>query len=158
MKTAPLLLLLLTGCSAGWWTGKTTMRTELEISPVWKSINFVDTKDNDITIRGLDFDMEAKRCTIEELTLVNRASDAIAAEVARIQAIGEAQLTQAVYVKELTTGLQAVIEALAAAAVQLGFEFNPPQLPTPDLLDALTAKIGGAAAALPPLQPGDPGD
>jgi hypothetical protein len=96
-RTLSLLLLVpLLGCSAEYWTGRTTMRTELR-APGWK---FVDTKDNDISIAKASYDPN-NGGVLEGLTIRNNASDPITAEIERIRAIGEVQRIQVEYFAQI---------------------------------------------------------
>ncbi len=106
------LALMLSGCSAEYWTGKTTMRTELS-GPGW---HFIDTKDNDIELDDASFDPTTKSGKIGKLVIRNNASDPITAEIARIEAIGQAQMSQVAYVSGLLQGLSNMISAAGTAA------------------------------------------
>ena len=102
----------LIGCSAEYWTGKTTMRTEIRIDPTRKEIAFVDTKDNNLEVT--DFHAKFKESEVQwaSLRLTNNASVPIQAEIERIRAIGEAQLSQVQYVTALLAGVKQIVDSV----------------------------------------------
>lgn len=82
----------ITGCnSAEWLTGRIEPVTRIAFNPVWKSVEFYDTKNNDISIVGLEFNRETGSFSVESVTVANRSSEVIAADSERMQHIVEAQ-------------------------------------------------------------------
>ena len=128
--------LLTTGCSAEWWTGKTTMRTELRGPGVFPFC-FVDTKDNDIELTDVTYDPNTHAGRIGKLTVRNNASDPIRAEIERIRASNEGMVSQVAYMTGMMNGFAQLIGAAGRAVP--GFSWLGPRpaaggsvsLPTP---------------------------
>lgn len=78
-----ILLLPLTGC------GMLTPKTSLQAGPFGSFFSFSDTKDNDIQIRGAEYDPATKAFKVDEIVVRNNASDPITANVAQLQALNE---------------------------------------------------------------------
>lgn len=146
-----LLLIFQVGCSAEYWTGKTTMRTELH-GPGW---SFIDTKDNDIEISDAEYDPSTHAGKIGKLTVKNNASTPIQAEIARIEAIGNAQMSQVAYVSGLLQGISNIVGAVGTAAPGLSW-LKPTggggSISIPTALGELGFSTGGTTAWTAPDQ------
>jgi hypothetical protein len=73
---------------------------------------FVDTKDNNVSVKNLIVDPKTKVITVEELILTNAASPVIEANVQQMLAFVEQQKQATAFMAALAPVLQAAVSAL----------------------------------------------
>ena len=134
------LMLALTGCSLPANPG-----TTVEVDPVARRVYVYDTKDNDITIEGLDANFEAKSIKVERFSIVNNASRVREANVQQITAYTE----QVRAVTSMVTSLGEMVRTLipyalpARAPTSTGIGFDP----TTGRIDL--SRTGGGTTVVP---------
>lgn len=151
---APLLLVLTTGCSATYWAGKTEMHTAVTLDVPKRTIEIYNSKDTSLEVEDLKWS-ENEGFSLGHLSMTDIASTPITAEVERIRAVAEAQLTQAQYLSNMGGVISSVVTAVGEMAVKLGVDFSPPGLLDADVLKA--ALNAYAAAQTPTTQPATDG-
>ncbi|MFH1732389.1 MAG: hypothetical protein ABIF82_12170 [Planctomycetota bacterium] len=93
----------LTGCSAEYWTGRIEPQTRLTLNPVTRSIDFFDSRENDVEITGLSAsgDGEQFELKADTIRIVNRSAPVIDADAARLPQILELQRVQVEYQRQI---------------------------------------------------------
>jgi len=110
---------LQTGCSASYWLGAKAGQTRFRVDPFTHSVTFDDTKNNNVDIDRLTIDEQKKVYELLGFRLVNNASDPIAAEVDRVVAAGQGQLSQKAYAEVVMSGVANVVEKATPALSQM---------------------------------------
>lgn len=98
-----LLLCLPLGCAYA------NPRTELRAGPFGSLFQFHDSKDNDITIKGAEYNPDTQLFKIEELTIRNNASDVRTANVEQMKAHAEQIRAMSEIVSQLSNVVKAVV-------------------------------------------------
>lgn len=73
-----LALACLTGCA---WFDPAAPHTRITIHPWTGKLEYSDTKDNDVVIKGLRYDPESREFTLEEFSYENKASSVMAMQI-----------------------------------------------------------------------------
>jgi len=91
------------GCSAEYWTGRIEPQTRLTLNPISRSIDFFDSRENDVEITGLSAKgtAESFELTADAIRIINRSAPVIDADSARMPAIIEAQRVQVEYQRQI---------------------------------------------------------
>lgn len=97
------VLLILGGCIL---TGCAFIEPTTELSGGPFGWRFYDSKDNDITLKNAEFNADSRAFSIDELTIVNRSSPVIEANVQQMLAFVEQQ-------KAANEGIKAAFDGLA---------------------------------------------
>lgn len=147
-----LMLVALSGCSAGHWLDADARYTEFRINPLTKTISFYDSKDNDVLMEGFEVNTKEGTAKLAKLQIVNKASDAIVAEVERMKAVGDAQMSQVAYLHEMMSGLSSIADALAKLANSLSWLVPAPSPPTATAI-SLPTPLGLAEISRQPVSP-----
>lgn len=111
-----LVLVGISGCSADYWAGAYKPTTEFRAKYGPASISFTDSKDNNVSIEGAEYDPVTKKFKIDRLVIINNGSDVVNATGNRALQVAVAMQTQVQYVSALTAGISQIIGATGNAA------------------------------------------
>lgn len=109
-------------------------------------MTFEDGKNNNVDIDRLTIDEQKKIYELVGFHLVNNASDAIAAEVDRVVAAGQGQLSQAAYAEVVTGGIANIAEKVTPALSQVLAAVQAARPEQTSTIERLTEAIGAMRA------------
>jgi hypothetical protein len=105
------LVVLLGGCSANYWGGKTSgERPGMKVKKSAFGVEFDLTSNNSSGAKKIEIKTaKGDSISIEDMSINQNTSDVVKEEPAKILAIAEVQRTQGEYVEKLTTGIRGIV-------------------------------------------------
>jgi len=112
LLVAVVCVVALAGCSAKYWTGVSDPVTKLKLNPLKYQIELENSKDVDVEASDVDIVHDGTSLKIGDLRVTDTASGVRRANVAQIDAVGQAQLTQVAYLKQLGDNFDAALQRM----------------------------------------------
>lgn len=102
-------LMLNTGCSAEYWTGRIKPVTRLQANR--NGVAFDTSQEHNVKATGLKVDPETKKFEAEDISITSNSSNVIDADARRMQWVIEGQKTQIQYMETWWAGAVSAISA-----------------------------------------------